>query len=74
MDYAKDGLTTCPAQNPWCSHMGQGFARNSHHKGHASVTQTLDTYSHVLPALEHKATDELANLLFPADSEPDAES
>jgi len=36
--------------------------------GHASVTQTLDTYSHVLPALEHKATDELRNLLFPDSS------
>jgi len=36
--------------------------------GHASVTQTLDTYSHVLPALEHKATDELRNLLYPASS------
>ena len=33
--------------------------------GHASVTQTLDTYSHVLPALENEATDELRNLLFP---------
>ncbi len=32
--------------------------------GHASVTQTLDTYSHVLPALEYKATDELRNLLY----------
>jgi integrase len=38
--------------------------------GHASVTQTLDTYSHVLPALEHKATDELRNLLFPVASRP----
>ncbi|MBS2039852.1 hypothetical protein JST97_33010 [bacterium] len=32
--------------------------------GHASVTQTLDTYSHVLPALEYQATDELRNLLY----------
>jgi len=38
--------------------------------GHASVTQTLDTYSHVLPALEHKATDELRNLLFPSPGRP----
>lgn len=38
--------------------------------GHASVTQTLDTYSHVLPALEHKATDELRNLLFPCAGRP----
>lgn len=35
--------------------------------GHASVTQTLDTYSHVLPALEYKATDELRNLLYRPD-------
>lgn len=40
--------------------------------GHASVTQTLDTYSHVLPALEYKATDELRNLLFRANSGPAA--
>ena len=38
--------------------------------GHSSVTQTLDTYSHVLPALEHKATDELRNLLSPPASRP----
>jgi len=38
--------------------------------GHASVTQTLDTYSHVLPELEQKTTDELRNLLFPSDSGP----
>lgn len=38
--------------------------------GHASVTQTLDTYSHVLPALEHRATDELRNILFPAPDRP----
>lgn len=38
--------------------------------GHSSVTQTLDTYSHVLPVLEEKATDELRNLLFPAASRP----
>lgn len=38
--------------------------------GHSSVTQTLDTYSHVLPVLEEKATDELRNVLFPPDSRP----
>ena len=38
--------------------------------GHASVTQTLDTYSHVLPALEYKATDELRNLLCRPESRP----
>lgn len=38
--------------------------------GHASVTQTLDTYSHVLPALEHRATDELRNILFPVEDRP----
>ena len=42
------------------------------HEKVASVTQTLDTYSHVLPALEHKATDELRNLLFPANPRPAA--
>lgn len=39
--------------------------------GHASVTQTLDTYSHVLPALEHRATDELRNLLFAPEDRSD---
>ena len=38
--------------------------------GHASVTQTLYTYSHVLPALEHRATDELRNILFPVEDRP----
>lgn len=40
--------------------------------GHSSVTQTLDTYSHVLPVLEEKATDELRNVLFqtPAPKRP----
>ena len=50
--------------------MGPGFAGNSQHKGHASVTQTLDTYSHVLPALEHRATDELRTILFPVEDRP----
>lgn len=45
--------------------MGPDFAGNSQHNGHSSVTQTLDTYSHVLPVLEEKATDELRNVLFP---------
>ena len=66
----KNGLTTGPAQNRTATRMGQGFECNSQHKGHASVTQTLDTYSHVLPALEHRATDELRNILFPVEDRP----
>ena len=50
--------------------IGPVFAANSQHKGHASGTQTLDTYSHVLPALEHRATDELRNILFPVEGRP----
>ena len=38
--------------------------------GHSSVTQTLDTYSHVLPVLEEKATDELRNVLFQNPNKP----
>ena len=38
--------------------------------GHSSVTQTLDTYSHVLPVLEEKATDELRNVLFQTPNKP----
>lgn len=34
--------------------------------GHASVTQTLDTYSHVLPAMERRASEGLRAVLFPA--------
>ncbi len=32
--------------------------------GHASVTLTLDTYSHVLPDMQEKATEKLTTMLF----------
>jgi integrase len=32
--------------------------------GHASITLTLDTYSHVLPSMQQAATDKLDKLLF----------
>lgn len=32
--------------------------------GHASITLTLDVYSHVLPDMQKAATDKLENLLF----------
>lgn len=32
--------------------------------GHASITLTLDVYSHVLPDMHKAATDKLENLLF----------
>jgi integrase len=32
--------------------------------GHASITLTLDTYSHVLPSMQQAATDKIENLLF----------
>ena len=32
--------------------------------GHASITLTLDTYSHVLPSMQQTATDKLENLLY----------
>jgi len=34
--------------------------------GHASVTMTLDTYSHVLPDMQEKATAKLEEILFSA--------
>jgi integrase len=34
--------------------------------GHASVTLTLDTYSHVLPGMQQAASDRLEMLLFTA--------
>ena len=32
--------------------------------GHASITLTLDVYSHVLPDMQKAATDKLENILF----------
>jgi integrase len=32
--------------------------------GHASITLTLDTYSHVLPSMQHAAADKLEGTLF----------
>ena len=32
--------------------------------GHASITQTLDTYSHVMPTMQREATDKLEQLLL----------
>jgi integrase len=32
--------------------------------GHASVTLTLDTYSHVLPTMQKSATERLRSVLF----------
>jgi integrase len=46
------------------------LATNEHPKvvserlGHASVTLTLDTYSHVLPTMQQAASDKLENMLF----------
>jgi integrase len=33
--------------------------------GHATVTLTLDTYSHVLPSMQQAATEKLERLLLP---------
>jgi integrase len=32
--------------------------------GHATITLTLDTYSHVLPSMQRAATDKLDDMLF----------
>lgn len=32
--------------------------------GHASVTLTLDTYTHVLPTMQEKAAEKLEGMLF----------
>ena len=46
------------------------LAANEHPKvvserlGHASVTLTLDTYSHVLPTMQQAATEKLESILF----------
>lgn len=34
--------------------------------GHASITLTLDTYSHVLPGMQAESAERLSELLFPA--------
>ena len=33
--------------------------------GHASITLTMDTYSHVLPDMQQSASDKLERMLFP---------
>jgi integrase len=46
------------------------LAANEHPKvvserlGHASITLTLDTYSHVLPSMQQAASEKLENILF----------
>jgi len=46
------------------------LAANEHPKvvserlGHASITLTLDTYSHVLPSMQQAATEKLERMLF----------
>ena len=46
------------------------LAANEHPKvvserlGHASVTLTLDTYSHVLPPMQQGASDKLERILY----------
>lgn len=46
------------------------LAANEHPKvvserlGHASITLTLDTYSHVLPSMQQAASDKLESILF----------
>jgi len=32
--------------------------------GHASITMTLDTYSHVMPDMQREASDKMEELLF----------
>jgi integrase len=50
------------------------LAANEHPKivserlGHASITLTLDTYSHVLPSMQQGATVKLESILFPVDT------
>lgn len=41
--------------------------------GHASVTLTLDTYSHVLPTMQREATEKLRSLLFKPNQSDDAD-
>ncbi|MGH9943948.1 MAG: tyrosine-type recombinase/integrase, partial [Pyrinomonadaceae bacterium] len=46
------------------------LAANEHPKvvgerlGHASITLTLDTYSHVLPSMQQAASEKLESILF----------
>jgi integrase len=52
------------------------LAANEHPKvvserlGHASITLTLDTYSHVLPSMQQAASDKLERLLFANKASP----
>lgn len=45
---------------------GVGVKVVSEMLGHASVTITYDTYSHVIPGMAEDATSRVAALLFPA--------
>ena len=36
----------------------------SEHLGHASITLTMDTYSHVMPDMQQSASDKLEQMLF----------
>jgi len=46
------------------------LAANEHPKavserlGHSNITLTLDTYSHVLPSMQHGASEKLERMLF----------
>ncbi len=42
--------------------------------GHASITLTLDTYSHVLPSMQQRAAEKLEAILFNRDALSNAES
>ena len=43
---------------------GEFSVGTSERLGHASIVLTLDTYSHVLPDVQHAATEKLEKLLF----------
>jgi hypothetical protein len=38
--------------------------------GHATVSITLDTYSHAIPAMQEEAAALIAGLVFAAETEP----
>jgi len=60
----RSACTICGTRAPRCSSPGRAPKIVSERLGHASVTLTLDTYSHVLPTMQQQAADKLEAVLF----------
>ena len=63
--------TTCGTRTPpWRSQAGIHPKVVSERLGHATVSITLDTYSHAIPAMQEEAAALIAGLVFAAGTGP----